>query len=61
LENYTIENLDEIFEQFKKDFANAKTYNDLMGKDGAIKKLMKASLESMLDAERTEASASIMI
>lgn len=49
-----MENLDELFEQFKKDLANAKTYNDLMGKDGAIKKLMKASLESMLDAEMTE-------
>jgi len=49
-----MENLDELFEQFKKDFANAKTYQDLMGKDGAIKKLMKASIESMLDAEMTE-------
>jgi hypothetical protein len=34
-----MENLDELFEQFKKDFANAKTYNDLMGKDGAKKNL----------------------
>lgn len=45
---------DELFEQFKKDLANAKSYNDLMGKDGAIKKLMKASLETMLEAELTE-------
>ncbi len=49
-----MENLDELFEQFKKDLGHAKTYNDLMGKDGAIKKLMKASLESMLEAEMTE-------
>ena len=49
-----MENLDELFEQFKNDFARAKTYEDLMGKDGAIKKLMKASIESMLDAEMTE-------
>ncbi len=49
-----MENLDELFEQFKKDLGKAKTYNDLMGKDGAIKKLMKASIESMLEAEMTE-------
>jgi len=49
-----MENLDELFEQFKKDLAKAKTYKDLMGKDGAIKKLMKASIESMLEAEMTE-------
>ncbi len=49
-----MENLDELFEQFKKDLSKAKTYKDLMGKDGAIKKLMKASIESMLEAEMTE-------
>jgi len=49
-----MENLDALFEQFKKDLANAKDYNDLMEKDGAIKKLMKASIESMLEAEMTE-------
>ncbi|MDP2193338.1 MAG: IS256 family transposase [Alphaproteobacteria bacterium] len=45
---------EKLLEQFKKDFASAKTYNDLMGKTGAIKKLMKASLEGMLEAELTE-------
>jgi len=45
---------EKLLEQFKKDFATAKTYNDLMGKDGAIKKLMKTSLETMLDAEITD-------
>lgn len=45
---------EKLLEQFKKDFATAKTYNDLMGKDGAIKKLMKASLETMLEAEMTD-------
>lgn len=49
-----MENLDELFEQFKKDLSKAKTYKDLMGKDGAIKKLMKASIENMLEAEMTE-------
>jgi len=49
-----MENLDELFEQFKKDLSKAKTYKDLMGKGGAIKKLMKASIESMLEAEMTE-------
>lgn len=45
----------ELFEQFKKDFAKAKTYKDLVGKDGTIKNLLKASLETMLEAEMTEA------
>jgi transposase-like protein len=54
MEYYTMENLDELFEQFKKDLSKAKTYKDLMGKGGAIKKLMKASIESMLEAEMTE-------
>jgi putative transposase len=45
---------EENIEQLKKDFKTAKTYNDLMGKDGAIKKLLKLSIESMLDAELTE-------
>ena len=44
----------EIFEQLKADLAKAKTYNDLMGKDGAIKKLIAKSLELMLENELTE-------
>jgi len=45
---------EENIEQLKQDFKTAKTYNDLMGKDGAIKKLLKLSIENMLDAELTE-------
>ena len=44
----------DILEQLKADLAKAKTYGDLMGPDGAIKKLMKNALEGMLDAELTE-------
>lgn len=44
----------EQLEQLQKDIANAKTYEDLMGKDGAIKKLLKSSLEQMLAAEMDE-------
>jgi putative transposase len=43
-----------MIEQLKADLSNAKTYEDLMGPDGAIKKLMKNALEEMLDAELTE-------
>ena len=45
---------EEIFEQFKADLKKARTYQDLMGENGAIKKIIKASLEGMLDAELTE-------
>ena len=45
---------DEIFEQFKSDLAKAKNYDDLMGKDGAIKKLIAKSLEQKLESELTE-------
>jgi putative transposase len=44
----------EQLDQLQKDIANAKTYEDLMGKDGAIKKLLKSSLEQMLTAEMNE-------
>lgn len=44
----------EVFEQLKADLAKAKTYGDLMGKDGALKKLMGKALEAMLEAELTE-------
>jgi putative transposase len=40
--------------QLQKDLSNAKTYQDLMGKNGAIKKLLKNSLEQMLHSEMTE-------
>ncbi|MHC1738148.1 MAG: IS256 family transposase [Ignavibacteriaceae bacterium] len=45
---------DSMIEQFKNDMKNAKSYQDLMGENGAIKKLLKASLEAMLDAALTE-------
>jgi putative transposase len=44
----------EAIEQLKQDLLSAKTYDDLMGKDGAIKKLIKSTLEGMLDSELTE-------
>jgi putative transposase len=44
----------EQLDQLQKDIANAKTYDDLMGKEGAIKKLLKSSLEQMLTAEMNE-------
>jgi len=44
---------EQIF-QLQKDLSKAKTYEDLMGKDGAIKKLLKSSIEQMLESELTE-------
>ena len=44
----------EMIEQLQADLSEAKTYEDLMGKDGAIKKLMAKALEGMLDAELTD-------
>ncbi len=49
-----MEATEEMIEQLKADLKKARTYQDLMGEDGAIKKLLKASLEGMLDAELTE-------
>ncbi|MCU7522803.1 MAG: IS256 family transposase [Ignavibacteria bacterium] len=44
----------EQMEELQKALKNAKTYDDLMGKDGAIKKLLKSSLEQLLESEMTE-------
>ncbi len=44
----------EMIEQLKADLSGAKTYSDLMGKDGAIKNLLAKSIEQMLDSELTE-------
>lgn len=44
----------EMIEQLKADLSKAKTYEDLMGKDGAIKKLISQTLEQMLESELTE-------
>ena len=45
---------DEMIEQLKADLSKAKNYEDLMGKNGAIKKLISQSLEQMLESELTE-------
>ena len=45
---------EEMIEQLKADLSKAKNYEDLMGKDGAIKKLIAKSLEQMLESELTE-------
>lgn len=45
---------EEMIERLKADLTKAKTYEDLMGKDGAIKKLITLSLETMLESELTE-------
>lgn len=45
---------DKMIERLKADLKGAKTYEDLMGKDGAIKKLIATSLEQMLESELTE-------
>jgi transposase-like protein len=45
---------EEVLQQLKDDLGKAKTYQDLMGANGAIKKLLKNAIEGMLDAELTE-------
>ena len=45
---------EEMIEQLKADLLKAKNYDDLMGKEGAIKKLLAQSLEQMLEGELTE-------
>lgn len=45
---------EEMIRQLKADLSGAKTYGDLMGSGGAIKKLLKNALEGMLDAELSE-------
>lgn len=45
----TMELTKEQLEQLQKDLANAKSYVDLMGRDGVIKRLLKNSLEQLLD------------
>lgn len=45
---------DEIIQQLQEDLKECKYIDDLLGKDGAIKKLIKKTVERMLDAELTE-------
>ena len=44
----------EVIKQLEKDLSEAKTYEDLIGKDGAIKKLLKSSLENILESELSD-------
>ena len=44
----------DVIDNFLSKIEDAKTYEDLMGKNGAIKELLKDSLEGMLDAELSE-------
>lgn len=44
----------EQIDELQKSLAGAKTYQDLMGSNGAIKKLLKHSVEQLLEAEMTE-------
>jgi len=44
---------EEQIERLRKKLAEAKTYDDLMGKDGASKDLLSSALTEMLDAELT--------
>lgn len=45
---------EEMIEQLKTDLTNAKSYNDLMGENGAIKNLIANTLEKMLEEELSE-------
>jgi putative transposase len=47
---------DEMIEQLKADLKNAKTYEDILGKDGAIKKLIKGTFESRLSRDWKQSS-----
>jgi putative transposase len=44
----------EVYAQLEADLAQSKTVEDLLGKDGALKKLLKHALEQMLEVELTE-------
>jgi putative transposase len=45
---------DEIIQQLQEDLKSCKSIDDLLGKDGVIEKLIKRTVERMLDAELTE-------
>jgi transposase-like protein len=45
---------EEVYRQLEADLAQSKTVEDLLGKEGALKKLLKHALEQMLEAELTE-------
>jgi putative transposase len=45
---------EEVYKQLEADLAQSKSVEDLLGKEGALKKLLKHALEQMLEAELTE-------
>lgn len=53
-EKLQMELTEEMIQQLKADLSKARTYQDLMGTNGAIKKLLKNAIEGMLDAELTQ-------
>lgn len=48
-----MENHDIILKKFESEFKKCNNLNDLLGKDGAIKNLLKNTIEQMLEEERT--------
>ncbi len=45
---------EKVIQQLQEDLKKCKTMDDLLGKDGAIKKLIKNAVEQMLQCEMTE-------
>ena len=45
---------DKVIQQLQEDLKKCQTMDDLLGKDGAIKKLIKSAVEQMLQCEMTE-------
>jgi putative transposase len=45
---------DKVIQQLQEDLKKCHTMDDLLGKDGAIKKLIKNAVEQMLQCEMTE-------
>lgn len=44
---------DEMIERLLSKLATATSYDDLMGKDGAIRELLTTGIQGLLDAELT--------
>ena len=53
-ENLQVKIEDEIIQPLQEDLKACKSVDDVLGKDGAIKKLIKETVERMLDEELTE-------
>lgn len=50
---FTVKLSRKVIEQLEKDLENSQTVDDLLGKDGAIKRLLKRTLEEMVGQELT--------